>query len=214
MRELIIAVAAVVVFLVAGQQAVAWNKTTAIQYAERHVYSPNPAWPTFPADCTNFVSQALHAGGIRMDTTVTDRRNWFMTRNIHGTWIWGFPWTVAHDFHEYFRTNARTAPHRYFVGSYDHNPNTIRETPSNSNAALGNGDIISFDWNGDQRIDHVGIVTRQNTTDRYNPAFVGDLVTYRSTDTRNIIWHLRHRLSPAQRETTRILAWGLTTALR
>lgn len=220
------AIATVIIFLFGAQPAIAlsYNYRLAIQYAERHVYEPNRNWPNFAyngGDCANFVSQALHAGGIRMDThNFVDRRNWFMVRNMHGAWIWGWSWSLAHELHEYFRTNPRTAPHRRFIGSYDFDPGTARPWPPNNNVALGNGDVISFDYEADGRMNHVVIVTRQYSTDRYVPRYTGDLVTSRSRVTatnpnphrKNIIWHTRHRIlerRPHQINTTRIFAWSL-----
>ena len=43
------------------------------QYATDDVNRRNPSYPSFGTNCANYVSQALHAGGIPMDD-----KNWFM----------------------------------------------------------------------------------------------------------------------------------------
>lgn len=196
--------------------AFAWNKSSAVSYADTYALNPNTSWPNFEnqgGDCTNFVSQCLNYGGIRMDTNYTDRNNWYMAKNIYNAWIWGYPWTVAHDFYEYFRTSSRTSSYRYFINSYDWQSATSRPVPPNDNTSLNNGDIVSLDFTGDGRRDHNMIVTRQNTTDVYNSAYKGDLVNYRSTagsHKKHIIWHVRYRVDEAQ---CVVYAWGLNSTL-
>jgi len=193
----------------------AWNKSTAATYAETYAIAENGAWPYFVgSDCTNFVSQALKAGGVGMDSTRTDRTKWYMAKNIHNAWIWGYPWTVAHDFYTYFRTSARTDSYRYYIATYDWLSSTSNSSPPSNNGSLYKGDIVSYDWDTAAKdgVDHTGIVT-YNGTDAYNSAYSGDLVCYHSTDTKRIIWHAKHRLSSTQLQATSYWCWGLSSAL-
>jgi hypothetical protein len=45
--------------------AFSYNRWAAVDYAWRYVWSPSPHYRQYPADCTNFVSQCLRAGGWR-----------------------------------------------------------------------------------------------------------------------------------------------------
>jgi hypothetical protein len=40
-----------------------YNYSAMAAYAVKYVYNYNPAYCSFPADCTNFISQAMIAGG-------------------------------------------------------------------------------------------------------------------------------------------------------
>lgn len=216
MRKIIVFVIVMATMFSLTPSAFAWNKSNAVWYADIYALSPNTAkWPYFSnADCANFVSQCLSYGGIKMDYTYAhvnmDRNKWYMVKNAFGAWMWGYPWTVAHNFHEYFRTSARTSPYRYFIGSYDWQPATSRPTPPNNNTSLNNGDIVSFDFDGNGTRDHIAIATRQNTTDAYNSAYTGDLVNYHTVNTKHIIWHVRWRVNP---NTAVVYAWGLNSTL-
>ena len=55
------------------------------QYATDDVNRRNPSYPSFGTNCANYVSQALHAGGIPMDD-----KNWFMytADDYHGPLSW------------------------------------------------------------------------------------------------------------------------------
>lgn len=197
-------------------QSVAWNKGNAAAYAERYANSPNTAsWPYFSgADCTNFISQSLRAGGVGMDTTRVDRSKWYMAKNVHGVWGWGYPWTVAKDFYTFFRTSSRTAPHRYYVGTYDFIAASSYPIPPNSNTSLTQGDFVSYDFDvsaGDG-VDHTSIVTASGT-DAIDGNYSGDLVCYHSRNTKRIIWHLKHRLDTVGKQETRMFAWGLNSTL-
>lgn len=215
MRRAALVVAVLAAVLMMPVPAHAWDKALAATYAETYAVARNPAWPYFSgADCTNFVSQALKAGGIRMDTSYTDRSTWYMVKNLQGAWIWGYPWTVAADFYTYFRKSPRTAPYRYYIGTYDWISGSSYPVPPNSNSALARGDIVSYDFDlsAADGLDHTGIVTAHGT-DTHNSAYTGDLVCYHSTDTYRIIWHVRHRLSSAQQQNVRLYAWGLGSSL-
>jgi hypothetical protein len=57
-----------------GFAASGYNGAAAAAYADSYWQTYNPAWPSFAStggDCTNFVSQALHAGGIAMHLSPT-----------------------------------------------------------------------------------------------------------------------------------------------
>ncbi|MDI6716961.1 MAG: amidase domain-containing protein [Actinomycetota bacterium] len=215
MRKIALVLLVLIVMLSMAPEAFAWSKSSAVSYAETYALSPNNAWPYFDGgDCTNFVSQCLEYGGIAMDTVYTDRSKWYMVKNMFGAWIWGYPWTVAHDFYEYFRTSSRTASYRYFIGSYDWQSATSRPIPPDNNTSLNNGDIVSFNFDGDGDRDHNTIVVAQNSTDWENSSYSGDLVDYHTPNKKHIIWHLEYRIKQnGWLSTATVWAWGLSSSL-
>src|SRR5579864_5666694 len=99
-------IAAVVLALLATSSANAsasagYSGAAAAAYADTYWQNYNPAWPSFAnsgGDCTNFVSQALYAGGIamRLSPPYTGNAAWYMTGSRKG-WSWGLPWVNAQD---------------------------------------------------------------------------------------------------------------------
>ncbi|MFC4075857.1 amidase domain-containing protein [Salinithrix halophila] len=116
-----------------------YNRMQAVQYAETWWNGANPRYRKFTDDCTNFISQCLHAGGIPMD---------FSRRRDSGWWYrgsrenWSYSWTVAHSLVNWL-TKGRTARARQV------------EDPRQ----LTPGDVICYDWEGDGRWQHNTIVT-------------------------------------------------------
>ncbi len=54
-----------------------YDRVKAVEYARRHAFNYNSAYYNFSAiggDCTNFISQCLHAGGIPMNFS---RYGWY-----------------------------------------------------------------------------------------------------------------------------------------
>jgi hypothetical protein len=214
-KYLVKLVLVVMLVLAASPAAYAWNKSTAVSYAETWALGRNSAWKDLGGkDCTNFTSQCLKSGGVSMDTIYVNPGYWYMTKNMYNQWIWGSPWTVANDFFEYFRTSSRTASKRYFVGSYDWKSSTSRPVPPNNNTNLNNGDFVSIDYTDDGRRDHSLIVVKQNTVDNYNSNYTGDVVDYHSDNFKHVIWHVKHRLEKSGNiGTASLWAWGLDSTL-
>src|SRR5215471_12330990 len=87
---------------VVSSAAFAYNGAAAAAYADTYWQNYNPAWPSFAnqgGDCTNFVSQALYAGGITMRTSPPYSGNaaWYMLQNKHHRWTYALPWINAQD---------------------------------------------------------------------------------------------------------------------
>jgi len=88
--------------------AVSYNRQAARNYAlgwsKNGSKMRNPLYPNFNDDCTNFVSQALHAGGIPQrvgeDTCSYEPNNvlWYVRRSTGiclSNWAWSMSWAVA-----------------------------------------------------------------------------------------------------------------------
>ena len=69
-----------------------YNRLKAVQYAERWWNDHNPAFKKFDVDCTNYISQCLHAGGAPMRGYPNRGKGWWMRNNN-----WSFSWSVANS---------------------------------------------------------------------------------------------------------------------
>ncbi len=127
-------------FFQSGTVQAGYDRQGAVQYAELWWNSYNPRYRHFDVDCTNFVSQAIHAGGIPMHFTGQRNQGWWYR---DGRENWSYSWAVAHSLRNYL---ARGGPH-------------LKATEVNRADQLQLGDIICYDWEGDGRWDHNTIVT-------------------------------------------------------
>jgi len=121
-----------------------YQRSSAVNYARCYAYGYNPAyrnWISDDADCTNFVSQCVRAGGWPM----TSGFYWWLPCYWwYGTYSRSNSWTVAHDFFVFTVGNGRGT--------------TSTETN------LQPGDILSIDYEPDGRINHQMIVSGKNSS--------------------------------------------------
>ncbi|QED47052.1 amidase domain-containing protein [Cytobacillus dafuensis] len=118
-----------------------YNRLKAIQYAERWWNSNNPAYETFEVDCTNYISQCLHAGGGPMRGYPNRGQGWWMMKKD-----WSYSWSVANS----MRLHLPIAK----IG--------LRAKEVSSPEELLLGDVICYDFQGDGRYDHTTIVTAKD----------------------------------------------------
>ncbi|MBM7715142.1 amidase domain-containing protein [Siminovitchia sp. FSL H7-0308] len=120
-----------------------YDRLEAVRYAERWWNDYNPAYIKFEVDCTNYVSQCLHAGGAPM-RGYPNRSNgwWYRNRN------WSFSWSVANALKTYLQ-HSRTG---------------LRAKEVHDPLELQLGDVICYDFQGDGRFDHNTIVTGKDAT--------------------------------------------------
>lgn len=132
-----------------------YNRTRAVQYAERWAFSRNPAYDNFDAlggDCTNFVSQCLFAGGAKMNYRKTF--GWYYTdlNNRAPAWT-GVPYL-----YNFLTQNKGTGPYGEEVAAEKLEP----------------GDIVQLDfgsgWAHTQLVVSVsdGIRVATHTDDSFN----------------------------------------------
>lgn len=161
-----------------GQEGVitayAYNYTAMVNYATRYALNYNPAYRSFASDCTNFISQAMYAGGWTMVSGVYYTSNsawWYNSLNQ------SYPWAGAHNW--------------YFFATGSHRTYDLASV-----WMMLLADVLQMDFNRDGRIDHTMIVTIVGSSDLY--------LTYHSTNTvnrslRSIIaqypssWYYAHR---------------------
>ncbi|MFK2825906.1 amidase domain-containing protein [Bacillus sp. B190/17] len=118
-----------------------YDRLKAVQYAERWWNSHNPAYRYFDVNCTNYISQCLHAGGAPMTGYPDRSRGWWMGGNN-----WSYSWSVAHAL-------------RWFLPSFK---TGLRAEEAGEPEQLQLGDVICYDFQGDGRFDHTTIVTAKD----------------------------------------------------
>lgn len=115
-----------------------YNRLQAVKYAETWWNDYNPAFKKFEVDCTNYISQCLHAGGAPMVGYPNRSKGWWMQNNN-----WSYSWSVAHSLRWYL-PSAKTG---------------VRAKVVTDPQQLEHGDVICYDFQGDGRFDHNTIVT-------------------------------------------------------
>lgn len=122
-----------------------FSRSAAANYALQYWSNYNPSYRSFsPTDCTNFVSQAMRAGGW------TDNLGWYQSssnwwyNSSNQTWTW-----VNADMWGDFTYNYPRASIAAYVSD------------------LRVGDVLEADWEGDGTIDHAMVVTSKSATDIY-----------------------------------------------
>lgn len=118
-----------------------YDRLKAVQYAERWWNDYNPAFKSFDVDCTNYISQCLHAGGAPMQGYSNRSKGWWMRNNN-----WSYSWSVANSIRWYL-PGSKTG---------------LRAKEVNNPSQLLPGDVICYDFQGDGRFDHTTIVTAKD----------------------------------------------------
>lgn len=113
-----------------------YDRDRAVRYAEQWWSGYNPAFRSFQDDCTNFISQCLFAGGMDMEVTGGRDSGWWYLHPEEG---WSFSWAVAHSLRWYLETSGRCEPR-----------GAARD--------LELGDVICYDFEGDDVFDHSAMV--------------------------------------------------------
>lgn len=174
-----------------------YNGAQAAAYADQYWSSYNTQWPSFAnsgGDCTNFVSQSLYAGGLAMRTAplYTGLAAWFMTGGP-STWSYSTSWVNANDNSSFLGGGLHAAK----IGTYTGLGPTVTQ-PSGASQ----GDVISYDWNGDGVVDHQAIVVSPD----------GQLVDAHTNSRYHVYWTLA--AYNAQWQTTVITVYHITPGTR
>jgi hypothetical protein len=117
-----------------------YNEAGAANYANQWAKSHNPAYRTFPDDCTNFVSQAMAAGGKGQTPS------WYYNSNGQsGSWI------NANNLASWLYSDS---PNAIFETEWGPNQAYNAQTPS----TIWKGDVLFYEWNpGDLKMDHASM---------------------------------------------------------
>lgn len=137
-----------------------YNGAAAAAYADTYWQSYNPAWPSFAnsgGDCTNFVSQAIFAGGITMRLSPPNSGNaaWYMVRTKRH-WYYAAPWVNAQD------NSIFALQHLAGVTQVAAYYGVAPGQKVADNATQG--DIVLYDFNNDGVYDHEAIVVANDGT--------------------------------------------------
>ncbi len=171
-----------------------YDRRRAVRYALSRYNDPNPKFANMDTmggggDCTNFTSQCLLVGGLKMDFRQTGQETEWWYRYVtrepfdrnNDDW-WSCTWSLPETQLRYLAANHGQ------TGDLLENPALAKR--------LSLGDIIYYDWYGEGRFGHSAIVTAFN---RYHVPYV----TYRTLaplrPRRNLHWRLRHRRRDAVR---------------
>lgn len=137
-----------------------YDRLKAVQYAERWWNEYNPAYQEFENNCTNYISQCLHAGGGPMRGAPNRSKGWWYSGKS-----WSYSWSVAHALYLYLKNST--------IG--------LRAKEVSSPEELMLGDIICYDFEGDGRFNHNTIVTAKDIKGM-------PLVNANTTDSRLRYW--------------------------
>ena len=118
-----------------------YDRRAAVQYAERWWNSYNPAYEKFTVDCTNYISQCLRAGGAPMRGATNRNQGWWYQGDN-----WSFSWAVAHSLRWYLSGSTEG----------------LQGKEVQNAAELSPGDVICYDFQGDDRWDHNTIVVAKD----------------------------------------------------
>jgi hypothetical protein len=114
--------------------------------------SRNSYYPDFGGtDCTNFVSQALHAGGFSHvgGTSETSLYQWWIRRNSWGTFDYATTWSVAWRLRQFLINDAPGGTSEGTAPGKSTNPYTP--------ASVVTGDVLFYDWGQGEGISHASI---------------------------------------------------------
>jgi len=113
-----------------------YDRVRAYKYAELWWNGFNPAYPAIKGnDCTNFISQVLHVGGMPMVGGKSRGQGWW----CRGTTNWSYSWAVAHSLKMAL-------------------PTVLKARQVSDPRLLKVGDVICYDWDGDNRWQHNTVV--------------------------------------------------------
>jgi len=214
-------------FLVAGMIAAgavsvptnvaAYNGPNAASYADAHwaecgsisPYNGSPPSPyvCMSNDCTNYASQAMHAGGYRFISG--------STQNPLDEWYWYSASMKTESWYQAYRLY-------YFLVYYDHGSGSegggtlvtdfVGVTASQTYNSLSKGDMIFFDWTNDGAIDHVRVEAGYGTPSStgYQPAYnnsywkTGDWADQHTDPRYHDFWNGYYQMSASLAATTHV----------
>lgn len=132
------------------------NVSAAVSYAEKYAWNPNTAqYQYFSADCTNFVSQVLEAGGVTQAYSSSKYSGWWH-KIVSGNHEQSISWINSDTFARYMGVGYTT--------------NRILDLSMNIQV----GDVLALDETSDGDWDHTGFVTYRNSA----PGTYGSLTYY------------------------------------
>lgn len=163
----------------------AYNGSAAAGYADSWWNQRNPNWPNYGSgsgctDCTNFVSQALNAGGYSMvgvGGSTTSDYNWF----AQSQW-WG--WNTTNSWR--LVVNQYNFQNNHYPGGWS---NATRAGTDGGATVNTIGDLYFYDFGDGAGLSHMSIEVAYGADATY-PTWNGDLVDAHCNDRYHAIWSL------------------------
>lgn len=104
-----------------------YNRERAVEYAIRWALGRNPVYKDYEewgGDCTNFISQCIHAGKIPLDHEGNSvLRQWYWYSDANRT----PSWTAAQPFYKYLTLNNTEETQRFGVYAVETEFNTLEK---------------------------------------------------------------------------------------
>lgn len=171
--------------------AITYDRLSAKTYAEQFACNgsdcANPAFYRWPADCTNFASQTVHAGGYPMRYSTVD--GWFYDSDyLHGINMLNTDsWTSVTWFRDFTVSYAKRAVYYETDESSPYSPAEI-------------GDLIMYNWKSGDGFTHLSVFTGTGSYNayldpesgkKYNTANggQGDYINQHTTDRKHAPWN-------------------------
>lgn len=157
--------------------AAAYNYTAMVDYANRYWDNYNTNYRTYSNDCTNFISQAMAAGGwtqVNSSYNQDDSRRWNYGRFSFTT---SYTWAGAHNWYFFATGSTRTWPLPNVWDMY-------------------RSDVLQVDFDRNGNISHTMIVVATTSSNKYLNYHTND--TYRRSLTSLLsanpsAWYYAHR---------------------
>lgn len=142
-----------------SKAAASYSYTKMVAYADKYWKRHNSDYRTYGTDCTNFISQAMRAGGWKPVGAIAPRTNnkfWFYGSN---TLLTSYTWAAAENWYWFAKKHSK------------------RTKMLDNVWKLAYADVLQADWKRDNNIDHTMIVTKKYNGTPY--------LTYHTSDTHN-----------------------------
>ena len=169
--------------------ALAYSGSGAASYADQYALHPNtPAYPVFSADCTNFVSQAAHAGGGypfrgAYSNASSDKVWWIRgSGSSNDDFSWSNSWAAAYGFYSFLLADQPGGhPEGTAPGS-----STNYWTPDQ----VTSGDVLFYDWGQGEGVSHAAMQVGYGA-DPNRAGWQGNYIDQHTTNRYHAFWSLK-----------------------
>lgn len=122
LKTFVPALMVLVILLVSSSEVYAgvYNRSTAVTYADAWAKNRNTNYPNYGTgtgcnDCTNYISQVLHQGGVPQISGSDDALHWFTYKDFWGTWKGSKSW-AATDWLNTHASQFQSTRYQYISG--------------------------------------------------------------------------------------------------
>jgi hypothetical protein len=142
-----------------------YDRDGAQAYADKYALSYNPTYVHFSADCADFASQSVRAGGMPVNLGTSSTGWWYDKQGTSspGDDAYSLSWINC------------TKQMGFWTG--------LRTDWVSSISGMSRGDVIYYDWTGDGSWDHVAVLAGMNSAGQ-------KVVDAHTTDHYHVFWKL------------------------